>query len=73
MPGLNATDRLLVGYTLGVALLTAIAGRDNRSQLALAGLHVTIAGFAVVTLVCGVLAILSGVIGWLFTGGSAEA
>lgn len=47
MPGLNATDRLLVGYTLGVALLTAIAGRDNRSQLALAGLHVTIAGFAV--------------------------
>ncbi len=47
MPRLNDADRLLVGYTLGVAFLAAIAGRDDPSQLALGGLHVTIAGFAV--------------------------
>ncbi len=33
----------------------------------------TVTGFAAATLLCGVLAILSGVIGWFTTGGTAEA
>ena len=69
---------VLAGDTSEAARAIAAAGFGGvfwASDPLAAGLwqRATIAGFAVVTLVCGVLAILSGVIGWLFTGGSAEA
>jgi membrane-associated phospholipid phosphatase len=51
MPGLNGTDRLLVGYTLGVAALIAVAALSDTpepSRLPLASLHLAIAGFAMV-------------------------
>jgi membrane-associated phospholipid phosphatase len=43
---LNATDRLLVGYTLGVAALVVIAGRGEPANLRLAVLHVALATLA---------------------------
>ncbi len=47
MRGLNATDRLLVGYAIAVAALVGIAARGEPSHLRLAVLHLAIAGLAV--------------------------
>lgn len=47
MRGLNATDRLLLGYALGVAALVGITARGEPSHLRLGVLHLAIAGLVV--------------------------
>ncbi len=51
----------------------APAGLEADSVTAALQARATIAGFGAATTLCGVLAILAGFVGWLFTGDQAEA